>query len=65
MADAGVHTGRHSNWMHLCVFLGLDVGFDAGWWSTSHAALMDCVLADWKVDFKKNKIISTEVFIEF
>lgn len=49
-------TGKHSNWTHLCVFLGLDIGFDARRWCASHAALMDCVLADWgkkKMQFKK------------
>lgn len=39
--------GKHSNWTHLCVFLGLDIGFDARRRSAGHAALVDGVLADW------------------
>lgn len=49
-------TGKHSNWTHLCVFLGLDIGFDARRRSASHAALVDGVLADWGRRRRKNAI---------
>lgn len=48
-------TDPHSNWTHLGVFLGLDVGFDAGRRRAGHAALVDGVLANCEGGEKENK----------
>lgn len=49
-------TDPHSNWTHLCVFLGLDVGFDARRRRAGHAAFVDGVLANCGGGDKENKV---------